>query len=78
MKKMSEKELLSKRWLIILKIHKGCAEPSVSPTFVVTPRLNKNEENNQYGNKNVSIVHGCPTRPIIFHVQWTMKLGSKL
>ena len=29
-------------------------------------------------NKNVFIVHGCPTRTIIFHVQWTVKLGSKL
>ena len=29
-------------------------------------------------NKNVSIVHGCPTRTIIFYVKWTVKLGQKL
>ena len=28
-------------------------------------------------NKNVSKVHRCPTHTIIFHVQWTMKLGKK-
>ena len=28
-------------------------------------------------NKNVSKVHGCPTHTIIFHVQWTVKLGKK-
>ena len=27
------------------------------------------------GNKNVSIVHRCPTRTISFYVQWTVKLG---
>ena len=27
-------------------------------------------------NKNVSIVHGCPIRNIIFSVQWTMKFGK--
>ena len=31
-----------------------------------------------YLNKKVSIVHRCPTCIIIFHVQWTVKLGSKL
>ena len=30
-----------------------------------------------YKNKNVSKVHGCPTRTIIFHVQWTVKFGNK-
>ena len=31
----------------ILKIHKGSTEPSVSPTFAVNRRLNKNEEKHQ-------------------------------
>ena len=26
---------------------------------------------------NVSKVHRCLTRPIIFHVKWTVKLGKK-
>ena len=28
-------------------------------------------------NKNVSKVHGCPARTIIFYVQWTVKLVKK-
>ncbi|OPL21529.1 hypothetical protein AM593_05233, partial [Mytilus galloprovincialis] len=36
------------KWVInILKIRKGSAETSVSPTFAVNRRLNKNEEKNQ-------------------------------
>ena len=27
-------------------------------------------------NKNVSLVHGCPTRTIIFYIQWTVKMGK--
>ena len=29
-------------------------------------------------NKNVSKVHGYPTRTILFHVPWTVKLGNNL
>ena len=35
-----------------IKICKGSTEPSVSPTFAVTPRLNKNEEKI---NKNIPL-----------------------
>ena len=31
--------------------------------------------NTRSENKNVSSVHECPTRTIIFYVQWTVKLG---
>ena len=33
---------------------------------------------NQCDNKNMSPVHGCLIRTVIFNVQWTVKMGKNL